>query len=201
MNAESHKAEAEILAEDRGTALLVLIILSVLMLFAGMVYIDRYGGGFSPLVYAPYQDLQEVAHSHPITGDNDIPRGFAVYGINCQPCHQPNGMGSPAGPWPPLAGSEWVNEKNPARLIRIPQMGLVGPITVKGQEWNLSMPNQGAALSDEEMAAVLSYVRQAWGNKAPKVTIEQVKKVRQEISNHPNPFTQDELKAVPVPFE
>jgi mono/diheme cytochrome c family protein len=196
MNLESHKSEAEMLAsEERGTPLIALIILLAIALYAGMIYLDRHAGGFSPLVYAPYHDLNAVANAHPpVPGGADLRRGRAVYEVNCQPCHQASGLGA-AGQWPPLAGSEWVTEKNPGRLIRIPQNGLSGPITVKGQEWNLSMPNQGAMLSDDDMAALLSFIRQEWGNKAPPVTADQVKKVRAEIGDH-GPWTASELKAI-----
>ncbi len=202
MNVETKKAEAEVLAaaEDRGTPLLVLLILFVMMLFAGLVYMDIHAGGFSPLVYAPYRDLKHVAGSHPLApGGADLAKGLAVYSMSCQPCHQQNGLGSPSQA-PPLAGSDWVNEKNPARLIRIPLKGLTGPITVSGQAWTAvpSMPAQGEGLSDEDLSALLSYIRQAWGNKAPQVTAAQVKQVRQEISGHSGPFTPDQLKAVPV---
>lgn len=200
MNVETNKAEAEVLAaaEDRGASLLVMIILFAVMFFAGLIYVDLHAGGFSPLVYAPYRDLKEVANAHPLpSGGPDLKMGERVYVAICQACHQPNGRGLP-GQFPPLAGSEWVYEKNPARLIRIVQSGLTGPISVMGQEWNLTMPNMGASLSDDELAAMLSYIRVQWGNKAPEVTAEKVKKVRQEILNHPNPWTQDELKAVPV---
>ena len=200
MNVEMNKAEAEILAaaEDRGTSLLVMIILFAVMIFAGLVYIDRYGGGFSPLVYAPYRNLNEVAESHPVQGTDVIRTGERLYGPSCGSCHQASGSGQ-LGLFPPLARSEWVNEPDPARLIRIALVGAQGPITVNGQEWNLVMSANANTfnLSDEDVAAVLSYIRQAWGNKAPIVKPEEVKAVRDQIGVRYQ-FTVQELNSVPV---
>lgn len=200
MNAEMNKAEAEVLAaaEDRGASLLVMIILFAVMIFAGLIYIDRNSGGFSPLVYAPYRDLKEVADAHPTTGPNVLATGERIYGMSCGSCHQASGSGQ-AGTFPPLARSEWVNEPDPARLIRIALVGAQGPITVNGQEWNLVMSANANTfnLSDEDVAAVLSYVRQAWGNKAPIVKQEEVKAVRDQIGVRFQ-FTAQELNSVPV---
>ena len=82
--------------------------------------------------------------------------------------------GGTPGQFLPLAGSEWVLEKDPSRLIRIPLLGAAGPITVKGVEWNLAMPAMGAALPDDDLAAVLSYMRNAWGNKSEDNIVQPV---------------------------
>ena len=97
----------------------------------------------------------------------------------CGACHGQNGEGGPVAP--PLAGSEWV--KGPvSNLIRIQLRGLVGPITVAGKEYN--MPGGMAALAyqtDEQIAGVLTYVRNSFGNKASAVTPEQVAALRSEV--------------------
>ena len=72
-------------------------------------------------------------------------------------------MGKP-GQAPPFARSEWALG-NPNRMIRIPWPGLAGPIQVAGTEWNLAMPAMGAALPDDDLAAVLTYIRQSWGTR------------------------------------
>jgi mono/diheme cytochrome c family protein len=59
------------------------------------------------------------------------------------------------------------------------------------------MANMGAPYSDEDLAAVLSYIRNSWGNKASVVTAEQVRKVRTEIGNRSQLYTADELKKLP----
>jgi mono/diheme cytochrome c family protein len=73
---------------------------------------------------------------------------------------------------------------------------LAGPIEVNGQEWNLAMPAMGAALPDDDLAAVLTYIRQSWGNKATAITPEQVKAVRAEVGNRTQPWTADQLNAI-----
>lgn len=112
--------------------------------------------------------------------------GFAL----CAACHGADGNGVP-NIAPPLAGSEWV--MGPVEnLIRIQLRGLQGPITVKGKEYNLMM----AALSfqsDEQIAAVLTYVRNSFGNKASSVIPAQVKALRGEVGLPP--VKASELKA------
>jgi mono/diheme cytochrome c family protein len=58
------------------------------------------------------------------------------------------------------------------------------------------MPAMGAALSDEDLAAVLSYIRQSWGNKASAITPDQVKAIRAQVGNRSQPWTAEELNAV-----
>ncbi|WP_395742104.1 c-type cytochrome [Prosthecobacter sp.] len=102
--------------------------------------------------------------------------GYAV----CGGCHQGNGAGLP-GQFPPLAKSEFVLGGT-ERLIRIVQHGLTGPVTVNGQGFNTpgGMQPFGAAMSSQDLANVLTYVRNSWGNEASMVTKEMVQKVRDE---------------------
>ena len=81
-------------------------------------------------------------------------------------------------------------------MIRIPLSGLSGPVHVKDADWNLSMPAMGAALSDDDLAAVLSYMRQSWGNKASAITPEQVKAVRAVVGNRSQMWTAEQLNSV-----
>jgi mono/diheme cytochrome c family protein len=108
-------------------------------------------------------------------------------------CHQANGLGTP-GQFPPLAESDWVNEAEPGRMIRIVLNGLQGPITVKGQNYNNVMVSWNM-LSDDDIAAVITFVRQnrEWGNKASAVTPEQVKAVRAKVKGRTTAYTPDEL--------
>lgn len=97
----------------------------------------------------------------------------------CAACHGQNGEGGPAGP--PLAESEWVNGPV-SNLIRIQLRGLQGPITVKGTEYNFPAGMAPMAYqTDEQIAAVLTYVRNNFGNKAPAVKPEQVAALRSEV--------------------
>lgn len=94
---------------------------------------------------------------------------------SCTTCHQPTGLGL-TGAFPPLAESEWVT--GPVEnLIRIQLQGLQGDITVKGQKYSSVMPAM-AQQTDEQIAAVLTYVRNSFGNSASAVTPEMVATLR-----------------------
>lgn len=181
------------------TPIWLIVILGGLFYWA-QLYVDQHGGGFSPLVYEPFEGTNEVYAANPKSDvEMVMARGRAQYETLCGVCHQGTGSGSP-GIAPPLAGSEWVIEPNPARLIRIPILGLSGPIEVMGQSYNMNMVGLGAALeNDEDLAALLTYIRQAWGNNAPPVTPEQVRAVREEIGTRTHQTTAAELLQIPVP--
>ncbi len=101
-----------------------------------------------------------------------------IYQAKCFACHQANGAGIP-NVFPPLAESEWVN--GPAEnLIRIQLRGLTGEIMVKGAKYNMAMP-ANAAMTDEDIASVLTYVRSNFGNKADAITADEVKALRSEV--------------------
>ena len=72
----------------------------------------------------------------------------------------------------------------------------MGTLKVEGQEWNLNMAAMGAALRDEDLAAVLTYIRTSWGNKAGAVTADDVKKIRAEIKGT-QPINSDQLMKLP----
>jgi len=172
-----------------------LLVLSFVLLFIGMVYFDHHSRWFSADVYLPYASLAEVEACQPRGGVSSLERGRAVFEQVCAVCHNSDGKGKP-GTAPPFVGSDWVLG-NPNRMIRIPLSGLSGPIPVNGTDWNLSMPAMGAALPDDDLAAVLTHIRQSWGNKASAVTPDQVKAVRAEIGNRSQPWTAEQLKAIP----
>jgi len=110
-----------------------------------------------------------------------VAKGQASY-LLCGACHGQNGEGVPmAGP--PLAGSEWVTGPV-SNLVIIGFRGLTGPITVAGKEHTefvAGMAPMAAAMSDEDFAAVLTYIRNSFGNKASQVKPEWVKAFRGEI--------------------
>jgi mono/diheme cytochrome c family protein len=133
------------------------------------------------LASAPAADMTAI--DKPSGGDAPvdpavIEAGKAQY-LVCGACHGQNGEGGPIAP--PLAGSEWVTGPI-SNLIRIQLRGLQGPITVAGKEYN--MPGGMAALSyqtDEQVASVLTFIRNSFGNKASAVTAEQVAPLRGEV--------------------
>ena len=104
-----------------------------------------------------------------------VDKGEAIYGQYCVACHQTDGQGM-SGAFPPLTKSDWV-EGDKTRLISVLVNGLKGPITVNGEEYNNVMPSH-SFLSDEDIAAVLTYVRQSFGNSAGEITVAEVADVR-----------------------
>ena len=97
----------------------------------------------------------------------------------CAICHGPQGRGV-ANLGPPLALSEWVNGP-PENLIRIQLRGLQGPIRVNGQEYIFAVPMPPQIhQTDEQIAAVLTYVRNSFGNSASPVTPDMVAALRDE---------------------
>lgn len=104
--------------------------------------------------------------------------GEALFMAHCAPCHQADGRGLP-GVIPPLARSEFVN--GPARrAIRIVLNGLHGPIQVRGESYDNVMPSL-AHLTDEEIAATLTFVRESFGNDAAPVEADHVARVRDRM--------------------
>ncbi len=174
-----------------------LFVLLFILLYWGMVYFDQNSGWFNPQVYSPYSSGAELQAYQPSTGGADLELGRSKFEEVCALCHNVDGAGKP-NQAPPLAGSEWV-QGSPNQLIRIPLSGLTGPVQVKGQVFTgatQAMPAMGATMTDEQLAAVLSYMRSSWGNKASPITPEQVKAIRAQVGNR-GPWTADELKAVP----
>ncbi len=121
------------------------------------------------------------------------PNGRQLY-QRCAVCHQATGLGVP-GAFPPLAGSEWATAENAAVPIRVVLHGLQGAVTVKQQRFSSAMPayGTGQAMSDAEVAAVLTYVRSAWGNSASAVTAEEVASERAATASRTTPWTAADL--------
>jgi len=101
-------------------------------------------------------------------------RGRAIYLGYCITCHQPQGKGI-EGVFPPLAGSDFLMADK-KRSIRIVKFGLEGEITVNGVTYNNFMSPLG--LSDAEVADILNFVRNSWGNEGEIVTVKEVGKVK-----------------------
>lgn len=106
-----------------------------------------------------------------------VARGAQVYASSCGACHQADGQGL-AGLAPPLADSEWLL-KPQAELAAIALYGLSGPIQVRGEAWDMTMPGW-AALSDQELADVLSYVTHEWAPEAQHFQPATIQNVREQ---------------------
>ncbi|MBL7700248.1 MAG: cytochrome c [Chitinophagaceae bacterium] len=132
-------------------------ILTVTILFIAVV--------FSSAKNNPAQDALKLS----------IERGKKVYDNTCLACHQVNGSGVP-GMNPPLKKTKWVLGDKKV-LINIVLKGLDQEIEVNDETYSNVMP-AFAHLSDQEIADVLTYVRNSFGNKASQVTEAEVKKLR-----------------------
>lgn len=105
-----------------------------------------------------------------------IANGKEIYDDFCVQCHLANGKGD-AKNFPPLDGSDWLSKKVIPSIHAI-KYGQTGEIMVNGKKFNNTMPPP-LGLSNQEIADVMNYIRNAWGNKHPKmISLEQVEKVK-----------------------
>lgn len=194
---------------NRSPAPIALIVIFAVLVYWGMLYLDDHGGGFNVKVYQPYQSFALVQDLQPVTDITNqlIHEGEKIFGANCAVCHMPNGVGNPANGCPPLVGSDWATGGGPNRIIRLVLNGGLGPITVKsqsnpnGQQYpgtTQMTPFRDVLKDDFQVAAALSYVRNAWGNKAPVVLPDTVKKIRDDTASRGNrPWSPPELQSIP----
>jgi mono/diheme cytochrome c family protein len=184
MSDDSKSSLPEAEGQRTPTAPVWIFALTLFLLFGGAVYFDRCSGWFDSQVYAPYTSSDELEAYQPKSGAAAVlAEGKKEYGMICAACHGDDGLGKP-GQAPPLAGSEWVNSPDFKRMEEIPQLGLNGNLHVAGQQWNLSMAPMGAALSDSDLAAVLTYIRGSWGNKASPLSDADIKAMRAAVAGH-----------------
>ncbi len=163
---------------------------SVAVLFCMGIYLGRYGGSFKPVAHELEMGSAGAAST---ASARPAPNGADIFSAICITCHQAGGTGI-EGKYPPLAGSEWI-AKDAGIPVRIVLNGLEGPIQVKGKQFVNQMPSIGAQLEDDEIAAVLSFVRSSWGNSSGKVPTELVTKLRRETAGQ-GAWTADKLNAI-----
>jgi mono/diheme cytochrome c family protein len=102
-------------------------------------------------------------------------RGKLVYGVNCLSCHQADG-GGVGNLNPPLYNTDWVTG-NKSKLVQMVLKGSRGQVEIDGETFHNTMPSQ-AHLTDQQIADVLTYIRNSFGNKASVVTPAEVRAVR-----------------------
>ncbi len=162
------------------------------------IYVAKFSGHYDPKIFdetAPRSTGVEV-----VAKVDPVVLGKKQYLAACVACHMPDGKGI-AGVNPPLAGAEWVLGSE-ERLVRIVVHGLKGPITVKGNQYNGAMPvfgkvaGSGYNWGDDKIAAVLTYIRQEWGNAGGPISTEMVAAIRSKEGNRKE-WTADELLALP----
>lgn len=112
----------------------------------------------------------------------------------CITCHQESGTGLQQAGYPTLVNQQWVTGDE-ERLIKLALHGLYGPMDVMGNHYDGQVPMMPfkGLLNDEEIAAVLTYVRNAFGNKASVVQPETVQRVREATKDRNDFYTPDEL--------
>jgi nitrite reductase (NO-forming) len=115
--------------------------------------------------------------------EQQVKAGEALFVGTCSVCHQPNGQGL-EGVFPPLAGSDLL-AATPKRAIHIALNGLTGPIKVNGKTYDSVMPPM-SQLNDDELANILTYVTNAWGNKGGvAISAAEIKAVRDATERPP----------------
>lgn len=149
-------------------------------LYTGLELDEVYLGDYSPRSSRLREEAEDV-------GDQDslearVLRGEAVYQGTCSTCHMQDGAGM-ANLFPPLAASDYLMADK-TRSIEVVLQGLQGPITVNGNTYNNIMPGF-RNLTDREVASVLTYIRNSFGNEGEPVEPDEVAEVRAAIPNRP----------------
>jgi mono/diheme cytochrome c family protein len=159
------REQAEPSEKSQPIPLLFLIGAAALVLWgAGYIVLS---GSFGRADLGDRRTLADL--SGPAPGTSTAANGKQLFTANCAACHQATGKGLP-GVFPPLDGSEWVagDERTVANILL---HGVTGEITVMGTSFKGAMP-AFPQLSDAELAAVASYIRAEWSNKAGAIKPE-----------------------------
>ncbi|MDG5767937.1 cytochrome c [Balneolales bacterium ANBcel1] len=192
---ELHRAamerEEEIPEEGNERGPLWMYAVIILTLAFGFFYMGRYLGEISDRPHVLFTEPQAVSDA-PEELDMMV-TGRQVYTRVCQACHQQDGSGV-EGAFPPLTGSDWVIGV-PERPVQIVLRGFEGQIVRNGVTYNAAMPGFARLLSDDEVASVVTYIRNAFGNEAPEVTPEEVAEMRNASEDRTAAWTEGQLDA------
>ncbi len=170
------------------------------IIFIAGIYLALNSGGFRSDVFSPKLVSWSGGGAGGVAAPVD-PKvvGKRIFTQNCVVCHQTSGLGMP-GQFPPLVGSEWVVGGDwvaDNHLVSILLHGMQGAVQVKGVTYNNAMP-PWKQLKDDQIAAVLTYIRSEWGNAAAPISPEYVKSMRDKTTARTEPWSQKELKAMPA---
>jgi nitrite reductase (NO-forming) len=124
---------------------------------------------------APVAAAVKASEQGTLTKAQQAQAGGILFKGTCSTCHQDNGQGL-ADVFPPLAKSDYLLA-DPTRAIEVVLNGLSGPVTINGKTYNSVMPPM-SQLNDDEVANILTYTLNNWGNSGPAVTAAQVAQVR-----------------------
>ena len=144
-------------------------------IYSGKEVDSAYLGDRSGPNLAAVTQATAAAKAGTLTKENQIEAGRQLFTGTCSVCHQANGEGL-AGVFPPLAKSDLI-AADPKRAIQILLHGLSGKVTVNGKDYNSVMPPM-SQLNDDEVANIVTYVLNSWGNPGGRVAADEVAKVR-----------------------
>jgi len=158
------------------------------LVYSGKEVDATYLGEQAPEGYAAVQRIatlekkvEETIKQTPaivtMTKEIQMEKGKLVFMQTCAVCHQTNGQGLPQV-FPPLAGSDFLMADK-GRSVRIVLRGTSGPVTVNGTTYDSVMPPV-VQLTDEQVAHVLTYVRNSWGNTGEAVSLDEVRLARED---------------------
>jgi mono/diheme cytochrome c family protein len=132
-------------------------------------------------VYLKDQPAPKEESAQPIAGsDPAMKLGAAIYADECSACHTPTGKGI-ANLFSALAGSAAVQSTDPTSAIRVVLAGTQS-VATDGAPTAPAMPGFAWLLDDRQVAAVVTYIRNSWGNAGPQVTAEDVAKRRDALA-------------------
>ena len=123
------------------------------------------------------------ASSQSSASATSLKNGQSVYISYCQSCHMEDGNGLP-GVFPPLVKTGNLNDPN--RLVKVILQGMRGPIVVKGDTYDGEMAPTD--LTDQEVADVINYIRNTWGNKAPYLNAADIAKAKKSTVKGFQPY-------------
>jgi mono/diheme cytochrome c family protein len=154
---------------------------STKLLLVGVVVAVLLFVGVSLNNYLNVSKTQNVVVNASMPDADHLALGKKLYVSNCKVCHLEDGSGR-FPEFPPLAGSDWALG-SAERMIAILLHGLDGKIVVNGKTFSGTMPPFKDRLSYAKIAAILTYVRNAWGNSASSISVEQVKQVAERTKS------------------
>ncbi len=126
----------------------------------------------------PAADLESRGRQGTQAGASVLELGRQVYEQHCAQCHRADGRGEP-GAWPPLAGNPSVVADSPINAVRVVLDGGFAPATT-GNPQPHGMPPYRHVLNDAQVAAVVSYIRSAWGNRTGAVSLPEARRIRED---------------------
>jgi len=170
----------------------IIFLFGAIVFFCG-AYLIQYSGNMDPFVFDETQFGGTGGGAAEAVAYDPIVAGKRVFTANCQTCHQANGQGTGPGGYPPLVKSSWVL-KDEKKLVRVVLNGLTGPLELDGNSYNSTMTPFRDVLSDKQIAEVLSYIRNSWGNEASVIPESFVASIREETQDRSSQWTVEELQ-------